>query len=259
MSAMNPQPSARTRRSSPGRRSRASRALAGWLVFWIGIWSWTPAAAEEIGQVREVRSEVLAIEAGKTSRQLRKYDPLERGLRIRLTKRDSFLLAHFYGVKTPVSLEPRDQRIEKPGEYRIEGVIRLAGMNELEMGQENLLDRIVTTVVMEWGEFRAWLRPGRNHDIKGRTREASLGFKGTAVRVLADPRIGTFVGVDEGIATVQAFAGGDPVEVTSGQWVLVPPGGLPTRPAPLDSVDILEDPPLLLQDFTTGPLGPPNE
>lgn len=235
------------------RRSRASRFLMGWLILWMGLWSWAPAAAEEIGSVRKVRSEVLAIEAGKTPRQLHKSDPLERGLRVRLTKRDSSLLAHFYGFEKDVPYRgPQDIRIKE--DYRIEGVVRLAGMSEMEMGQKSFLDRIVTTVDVEWGEFRAWLRPGRNHDIEGSTREvSSLKFNGTAVRVLAAPGFGTFVGVDEGIATVQAVAGGDPVEVRSGQWVLVPPGGLPTRPAPLDRIDILEDPPLLLQDFTTEP------
>ncbi|PYQ57768.1 MAG: hypothetical protein DMF53_21820 [Acidobacteria bacterium] len=168
-----------------------------------------------------------------------------------MTRRESFLQVFLYdiGLLRP-STGPQDTRINEPP--KIDGVIHLAGQGRLEMGNPSLMNRIVTTVIVEWGDFWASLRPGRSHDIQGKTREGSLEFKGTAVRVLADPVVGTFVAVDEGVAIVHAFAGGD-VEVTSGHWVLIPPGGVPTRPATLDSVDILEDPPLLLQDFTTEP------
>ncbi|HEY2291518.1 MAG TPA: hypothetical protein VGM86_12530 [Thermoanaerobaculia bacterium] len=235
------------------------RILVGWLLFFgIGAWPSSPVAAEEIGNVYEVRSEVLALAEGKSPRQLKKHDPLENGLRVRLTRRESYLQVFLYdiGLLRP-NTEIQDLPIKKPP--KIDGVIHLAGQGRLEMGNPNpsLVSGIITTVIVEWGDFWASLRPGRSHDIQGKTREGSLEFKGTAVRVLADPVVGTFVAVDEGVAIVHAFAGGD-VEVTSGHWVLIPPGGVPTRPATLDSVDILEDPPLLLRDFTTGqPERPP--
>jgi len=57
--------------------------------------------------------------------------------------------------------------------------------------------------------------------------------------------------VDEGVVTVQAKAGGAPVSVEAGYWVVVPPGGLATQPQlggpgshPAGWGD-LEDPPLL--------------
>ena len=254
MRATKPQPSG-PRPSLPSGRIHPSRVLAGWLACWMTAVSWTPTAAAEIGRVQEVHPEVLAIEEGKDPWQLQKNDGLERGLRIRLTERESFLLVHLYGGPPDVPYPgPKDERIEKPREYRIDGVLRLAGKGQMDLGKQSLVDRIVTTLEMEWGEFRLRLRPGRTHDVKGNTREAALTFNGTDVRVLADPLSGTFVAVDEGAATVQAFAGGEPVNLTSGQWVLVPPGGLATRPAPLDGVDILKDPPLLdCCDFRIGP------
>jgi hypothetical protein len=235
------------------RAMKSHRILIGWLVFWMGAWTSSPAAADQIGNVHEVRSEVLALAGGKT-RQLEKHDPLQRGLRVVLTRKESFLQVFLYGaVALPPSIQgPQKTRIEGP---RMDGVIHLAGKGQMDMGDQSR-DRIVTTVAVERGEFRASLRAGRSHDIQGKTREGTMEFEGTAVRVLADPVVGTFVAVDEGVAIVHAFAGGD-VEVTSGHWVLIPPGGVPTRPASLDSVDILEDPPLSLQDFTTEPPGPP--
>jgi len=238
------------------RAVNSHRLLVGWFAFWMGLWTWAPAAAEEIGYVKEVHPEVLAIAEGKPPRQLQPRDPLDRGLRVRLTQRTSYLLVYLYhiGPQKP-STGPQDIPIEPPP--RIDGVIHLAGKSQVDLGNPSVLDRVITTVAVDWGELRVWLLPGRSHDLKGKTREAALGFKGTAVRVLADPFVGTFVGVDEGVAIVQALAGGDPVEVTSGHWVLVPPGGFPTRPASLDSVDILEDPPLQLNDFSTESPRPP--
>ncbi|HXO18675.1 MAG TPA: FecR domain-containing protein [Thermoanaerobaculia bacterium] len=78
------------------------------------------------------------------------------------------------------------------------------------------------------------------------TPEAVSGVKGTAVRFLVAPLVGTFVAVDEGVVSVRSRAGGEAVDVAAGQWVLVPPGGRPTRPAPLArGQSPLEDPPLI--------------
>ncbi len=89
------------------------------------------------------------------------------------------------------------------------------------------------------------------------TPDSVTKVKGTYARFLVDPFVGTFVGVDEGVVSVQANAGGDPVEVAAGHWVLVPPGGLPTRPAPLQALEESEDSPLKLFDFSTRPPGRP--
>jgi hypothetical protein len=65
------------------------------------------------------------------------------------------------------------------------------------------------------------------------------------------------VRVVEGAVWVQAKAGGERVELEAGQWVLVPRGGLPTRPAPFQRLEELNDPLLRLTDFTTQPPGRP--
>ena len=78
------------------------------------------------------------------------------------------------------------------------------------------------------------------------TPHAVAGVKGTVVRLVVHPVAGTFVAVDEGLVGVRARAGGDEVEVAAGQWVVVPPGGQPTRPARLDKRGLpFEDSPLL--------------
>lgn len=78
------------------------------------------------------------------------------------------------------------------------------------------------------------------------TPHAVAGVKGTVVRFVVHPIAGTFVAVDEGLVGVRSRAGGDEVDVAAGQWVVVPPGGQPTKPARLDKRGLpFEDSPLL--------------
>ncbi len=91
------------------------------------------------------------------------------------------------------------------------------------------------------------------------TPHAVAGVKGTVVRFVVHSVAGTFVAVDEGLVGVRSRAGGDEVDVAAGQWVIVPPGGQPTKPARLDQRGLpFEDSPLLDQfDLQRDPPKPP--
>lgn len=231
------------------------RALAGCLVCVVAAGAWAAAGAEEIGKVVTVRSQVLAIESGKPPRQLVKLDPVANGLRVRLTQPDSLLRVAFYDSKKPPLREA-------PRSLKIDGSLVFRGKGEAVISQRRPADEskggIITTIETLWGRLLLMLRPGQNHEAEVKTPDLASGIKGTAVRVLVDQAFGTFLAVDEGVAVVQAVAGGDPVVVKSGQWVLVPPGGLPTQPESLDGgVDILDEPPLQSHDVSTEPPEPP--
>ncbi len=91
------------------------------------------------------------------------------------------------------------------------------------------------------------------------TPHAVAGVKGTVVRFVVHQLAGTFVAVDEGLVGVRSRAGGDEVDVAAGQWVVVPPGGQPTKPARLDKRGLpFEDSPLLDRfDLQRDPPKPP--
>jgi hypothetical protein len=196
------------------------------------------AAGGPIGAVALVQGAALAVVPGQAERQLRFKDPVVEGLHVRLTGRDSLLKVAFFrtapdGIGTYSLSGPSDAVIRRGAN----------GANAEAPGG------VVSAVLLVLGRLRLALLPGRGEAAEVQTPDAVVGIKGTYARLLVDPAIGTFVAVDEGIATVQARAGGRAVLVKGGQWVLVPPGGLPTRPtsAPSLGLDgrILEDPPLL--------------
>ncbi len=207
----------------------------------------TAAGAKEIGIASLVRPQVRAFSPGEPPRDLVTRAPIERGLKVTLTGREAFLKIDFnraFGCKETTTYDGR----------RISGVLTILGPSEAELGDRSR--SCAPKVRFSLGKFLLALLPGEP-PIDVDTPQAVAGVKGTYVRFLVDPLVGTFVGVDEGVVTVQAKAGGDPVEVEAGQWVVVPPGGLPTRPAPSSSLEVPDDSPLQFRDFTTEPPGRP--
>jgi hypothetical protein len=205
------------------------------------------AAAEEIGIATLVKPQVQAFPPGQPPRDLVTRNPIERGMKVKLVGREAFLKVAFtraFGCKPTTTYDGR----------RISGVLTIRGPSDAELGDPS--GACAPKVRFSLGKFLLALLPGEP-PIDADTPEAVAGVKGTYVRFLVDPVVGTFVGVDEGVVIVQAKAGGDPVEVEAGQWVVVPPGGLPTRPAPLSSLEVPDDSPLQLRDFTTEPPGRP--
>lgn len=207
----------------------------------------TAAAAEEIGIASLVKPQVQAFPPGQPSRDLVTRNPIERGLKVKLIGREAFLKVDFtraFGCKQSTTFDGR----------RISGVLTIRGPSDAELGDSSR--SCAPKVRFSFGRFLLALLPGEG-PLEVDTPDQVSGVKGTYVRFFVDPLVGTFVGVDEGVVTVQAKAGGDPVEVEAGQWVVVPPGGLPTRPAPSSSLEVLDDSPLPLHDFTTGQPGRP--
>lgn len=237
-----------TARGGLSRRSwtRAASAAA-WLVCGVAAAGRSPlAAAEEIGTAIVVRSVVEALPIGQPARRLVLRDPIESGLRVLLPRPDSMLRVGFHdgGAQT---FDARETR-----KHQIFAVATASGPGEIELGQRRGTTEeggFVTTLKVLYGGLLFRLSPGRRAEAV--TPEGIAGLKGTFARLLVDPELGTFIAVDEGTVEVQAHAGGAPVVLTAGQWVLIPPGGLPVRSGPRGGdEEVLEDPPLL--DCCTG-------
>jgi len=208
----------------------------------------TAAGAEDIGIAMVVMPQVLGFPPGKHSRPLVVRDPIERGSRVRLTSMEAFLEVSFtraFACKLGRSTVSYDGR-------NIIGLLKLVGASEAELGDR--ARPCAPKVHLDRGKFHLGLLAGEP-PIDVDTPETRSVVHGTYVRFLVDPIVGTFVGVDEGVVTVQAKAGGDPVEVAAGQWVLVRPGGLATHPAPLQHLEESDDTVHRLTDFTTQPPG----
>jgi hypothetical protein len=210
------------------------RWMAG-LALWLLA---APCGAEEIGNALRVHPDVQGYGVGEPVRQIRENDPIERGLRVQLRGRDPYLKVafNFGGCKI----------LEGPQNHQFTGTATLGGASEIDFGDPN--DPSASRLRLAAGKLFLALFPEAGCHLDIDTPHAGILIKGTYLRLLVDPVVGTFVAVDEGTVSVQAKAGGMPVEVTAGNWVLVPPGGLPTRPVPLppdDDDQILQDPPLL--------------
>ncbi|MBW8874998.1 MAG: hypothetical protein JF614_08540 [Acidobacteria bacterium] len=229
---------------APRLRRRGSALLALWIL------AGAPLLAGPVGVALRVNPRVDAYLVGKEIHALRRNDPIELGLTVLLRDPISSLLVGFnLGGCVPVTA--------KGGlSHQFTGTATLDGRTEVDFGDPN--DPSASRLRLALGRLAVKLLPNSGcPPPETRTPHAVIRPQGTAFRVLVDVVAGTFVGVDEGSVLVQAEAGGDPVEVRAGQWVVVPPHGLATRPASLGSVDILDDPPFRLRDFTTQPPGPP--
>ncbi len=214
-------------------RRWSKSAAAGLLLGSLAL----PGVAEEVGVAIRVKPEVQGRRVGEANRDIRQNDPIERGLKVFLRGPDPYLKVAFNFGGCEVLQGARD---------RFTGTASLAGLGEVDFGDPN--DPSGSRIKFAAGSLsvKALAESGcRVPEID--TPHAFLTL-GTLFRVLVSPIIGTFVAADGGSVTVQAKAGGAAVVVKAGSWVLVPPGGWPTRPAPLpqgDADSILQDPPLL--------------
>jgi hypothetical protein len=198
------------------------------------------AGGEEVGIALIVRPQVRAYPlSGEAPRDLQEKEAVERGMKLKLDEK-AFLRVAFtrqFGC----------QQVTAEGKQglSLSSVLTVLRTSDVDVGDPAGCN---PKLKVHRGRVRLAALPGGEKPIEIETPEAMVTDKGTYLRVLVDPAVGTFVAVDEGTVSVQAQVGGKPVEVTAGNWVLVPPGGLPTRPAPLppgDDDEILQDPPLL--------------
>jgi len=199
-----------------------------------------PCGAEEIGRVLRVSPEVSGYGVGEQEREIRENDPIERGLKVLLRPMPHRKAPPYLQVVFNVGGGCILRGVKS---HQFTSTARLERLSEVTFG-----DPLTGKLLLTLG--RMWLahHPDLGCDLDVDTPSADIRIHGTYLRVLVDPVVGTFVAVDEGTVSVQAKAGGSAVEVTAGNWVLVPPGGLPTRSAPLppgDDDEILQDPPLL--------------
>jgi hypothetical protein len=238
------------------RTARARRARAAFLVILLLRAALSPSlGAEEIGWVARLVPRVRSQLPGAPLEDVEPNDPIQRGLKVKLEPRASLKVAFYQKGMPP---------FEKTGSWtgRIAGTATLRGNGEVDFGDPERPDD--STLKVYLGRLWLALLPGADSP-EVETPHAVARPRGTYFRVLVDPAVGTVIAVDEGVVIVQAKIGGEPVQVTAGRWVLVPPDGRPTPPALLEPLDlaaggdvldggILEDPPLLdLRDVATEP------
>jgi hypothetical protein len=205
---------------------------------WGAVVSW-PARAEVVGIAVFVNRLVTAYPpSGEHSRELKVKEPIERGLKLTLTGETAALriaLTRAFGCR---GVNVMDQRV-----FSVSAVLDVLGNGDATVGKDT--DRCRPELDLRnlrTGKIRLAVLPGSERPTEIKSPHATVTVSGTRLRMLIDPTVGTFVAVDEGEVTVQADAGGAPVQVKAGNWVLVPPGALPTRPAPLPPRDVNEDP-----------------
>ncbi len=211
------------------------RRWMAWLA--LGLLA-APGIAEEVGVALRVHPDVQGYGVGERQRVIRENDPIERGLKVFLRGPDPYLKVAFNWGGCKILTGPQN--------HQFTGTASLGGVSEVDFGDPN--DPKASRIGLALGKLHLRLFPKAGCHVDVDTPHAVIMVQGTSLRVLVDPAVGTFVAVDEGTVTVQAKAGGTPVEVTAGNWVLVPPGELPTRPTPLppgDDDSIFQDPPLL--------------
>ena len=218
-----------------------------------------PAAAEEVGIAITVRPQVRAYPlSGAPPWDLQEKEPIERGMRVKLV--DQPPKAAFLKIGLTRAFGCQKINMEGQQGLAISSVLNLLGRSDAEVG--NAADPCNPKLQLHVGRLRMAMLPGGERPIQIETPDATATVTGTYLRMLVDPAVGTFVAVDEGAVSVQAKAGGSAVVVKAGNWVLVPPGGLATRPAPLppgDDDEILQDPPLLGCCDQTEPHKPPTD
>jgi hypothetical protein len=218
----------------------------------------TAAAAEEIGKAVKVIPQVRAFPLSGSSYDLQDKGPIERGLTVKLTGKSSYLR---------VALRLKGQSMERsvrPGQqFSFTTSALLSGRSEVQFGDRE--EPSGSKIHLILGQLWLAMVPGEP-PVEIVTPEARASVKGTYLRILVDPAVGTFIAVSEGTVTVQAKAGGAPVEVAAGQEVLVPSGGLPQPPTVLGpggavkglgSGEPFLDPPVLQGDNSTEP--PPGD
>ncbi|HKI03811.1 MAG TPA: hypothetical protein VKK31_17655 [Thermoanaerobaculia bacterium] len=190
-----------------------------------------PAAAQEIGKAVRVIPQVRAFpSSGGPDYDLQEKGPIELGLKVRLTGKSSYLR-----VALRLNGQSTERSLRAGQKFSFTSTALLSGPSEVQFGDREEGDRDEpggSKIRLMIGKLWLALVPGEP-PVDVVTPDVVASIKGTYLRILVDPAIGTFIAVDEGVVTVQAKAGGAPVDVAAGQQVLVPSGGLPQPPATL--------------------------
>jgi len=117
-----------------------------------------------------------------------------------------------------------------------DGVLRLGPETRLTVDEATIdratgASRSVLSVLL--GKIELALGSLFRGEVTVETPTASLGIKGTVLRVLVDGAGRTLVAVLEGVVEVTSRAGGT-VMVEAGRFTIVDPGGSPLPPSPFD-------------------------
>jgi hypothetical protein len=199
-------------------------------------WPITPAIAQEVGEVVNVRNAVGLLDGRIWNLEVKQ--PVRVGLTASLRVRPSFIRLF---LEDKISAATRGASVsvvgsfdfEGQGEFTIEEARREEGTGKLFLGFK-----------IPRGALQMALLGLLAHEIWVRTPQLTARPQGTYFRLLVDPGIGTFLATDEGAVLVE-LPGGESFLVPAGQWVLVPPAGNPQRDSIEAGRDPLDDSPLL--------------
>jgi ferric-dicitrate binding protein FerR (iron transport regulator) len=118
-----------------------------------------------------------------------------------------------------------------------EGVLSLGQETQLTIDRATInqaTGRSESVLTLLLGKIELALGSLFRGEMTVETPSASLGVKGTVLRVLVDAGGRTLVAVLEGVVEVTSKATGETVTVRAGEYTIVEPGGSPQAPAPFD-------------------------
>lgn len=118
-----------------------------------------------------------------------------------------------------------------------EGVIRIPEETEIRIERHRVdaaTGETESALSLLLGKVELALSSLFRGEVTVETPSATLGVKGTVVRVLVDPAGRTLVSVLEGVVEVTSRATGATVTLEAGEYTTVEPGEDPALPAPFD-------------------------
>lgn len=118
-----------------------------------------------------------------------------------------------------------------------QGVLKIGQETRLTVDRariDSATGRSESTLTLLFGRIELALGSLFRGEVTVETPSASLGVKGTVLRVLVDAAGRTLVAALEGVIEVTSKATGATVTVRAGEHTIVEPGGSPYPPAPSD-------------------------
>lgn len=212
------------------RTRQVSAALLPVLVVLLGQTAAPAAAQEPVGRTVLVRGDVQGTPPGRPTAALAVGDGVVLDHRVETGQASA----------ARMTLDP-------------DGVLSMGQNTRLTVDRATIdraTGRSESTLSLLLGRIELALGSLFRGEVTVETPTASLGIKGTVLRVLVDASGRTLVAVLEGVVEVTSKATGVTVIVRAGSFTLVEPGASPLPPAPFDPAEGTLSPAAGGPDFT---------
>ena len=178
----------------------------------LGLLLLSPAAAEEVGVAILTRPSVRKTEPGQDrSRPVRTNDPIQFNSTVVTGTRAGF--------KMRFDLD--------------RGTLTLDAETEMTIDRRAAAGGDQIRIFSPAGRIHLAVLGPLQRKVLLESTDARAPVKGTDVRMVVIPDVGTWFAVREGLITVESTYGGEPVDVPAGTYTWVARGEAPTLPAPL--------------------------